>query len=321
MTDGRHQILFVLDGMTELPTNESLLRILKNHYVHIVAVYYNSFLPVDKLIRDVDRKLIRGCKIHNIEPLTMIHSTQRVVFSVMENCEFTPTSADQRYFKLLAELTLGSPMIIDTLVQLLIGCLDSKGNEGVKDLCQHCQLHSEGSVRCDLFDSVEKLLACCDLSCKEQLLLDSLSVFAGIPVPMSLIKKMSYLIIKSSQRHQLQTHPDLYEKLISHKLLLPYPFPVIVHPALQEGHDSNSNSRLMYIPQHVLHYLWGDCMDPTNRVFALAVAYTVCKAEKFYSAGLMEFADINYGLIGREWYEKIYLLYYYDSTMERSFSI
>ena len=269
--DEKYQVLFVLDCMTELPIDESLLRILRNNHVHIVAVY-NSFTlqNLDKLIREIDQKLVRGCTIHNIiEPLRMIHATQRMVFSVMQKYDFTPTNADQRMFEKLAELALGSPLIIDTTVQLLLDCLKSMESEGIQYLGQKLQLgEPEESYACtpDLFNSMKNLLTCCRLSHAEQLLLNSLSIFAGGPMPMLLVTEMSHLITQAN--HRVHLADSLHKKLISHKLLLQYPLPVIVHQKLIPEY---SNIELVYVPQHMAQHVQKD-MKETDKIAALTVA-------------------------------------------------
>ena len=270
--DESHQVLFVFDGMTQLPMETSLLQILRNNHVHIVAVY-NSFAPLDKLIREIDQKLVRGCAIHNIEPLTMIHSTQRMVLNVMEKFDFTPTNADQRVFEKLAELTLGSPLIIDMTVQLMIDCLKSMQSEGIQYLSRLLQLEGSLAEKSDspnLFDSMKKLIACCKLSCEEQLLLNSLATYAGGPVPLSLVTEMSRLITQASQQPHLTG--TLHQKLISHKLLLQYPIPVIVNPVLQKSIPADPKFELVYVPQHIAQYLCVD-MEPIDNAAALSIAY------------------------------------------------
>ena len=105
-------MLLVLDGPATLPDSEPLLRIMKHQFVHVI-VLSKSQVPNDKLIKEVDQKLIRGCKVHTINPLSDIHSTQRLVHRVMSDHDCVPTNDDQQAFENLAEFTLGSPVIID----------------------------------------------------------------------------------------------------------------------------------------------------------------------------------------------------------------
>ena len=312
--------------MTQLPTEESLLRILGNDHVHIIAVY-SSCASLDKLIREIDRKLVRGCAVHNIEPLTMVHTTQRMVFSVIENFDLAPTNADQRVFEKLAELTLGSPLIIDMAVQALLDCLNSKKNEGVQYLGQLLQMEgsqaeksdtSESKPMCDLFYSMKKLITCCMLSREEQLLLNSLAAYAGSPVPLSLVTEMSCLITRAS--HQPHLTGTLHQKLISHKLLLQHPSPVIIHPVLQKSMPKYPEFKLVYIPQDTAQYLWED-MEPIDKAFALSIAYhamyqlvTDSSAAKSDFVGgacslLNEKFEVNYKFVGKECYQQVFHLF------------
>ena len=114
-----HQALLVLDVVTDLPDSELLLGLVKHKFVHVV-VLPESQMPVDKLIKEVDQKLVRGCMIHNIEPLSVIDSTQRLVHHVMTNFDYVPTNSDQQTFENLAEFTLGSPVIVDIASKVLL---------------------------------------------------------------------------------------------------------------------------------------------------------------------------------------------------------
>ena len=72
------------------------------------------------LIKEVDRKLIRGCAIHNIEPLSIIESTQRIVHSVMKDHHLAPNNEDQQLFEKLAQFTSGSPVIVEVASKSLL---------------------------------------------------------------------------------------------------------------------------------------------------------------------------------------------------------
>lgn len=117
------QALFVFDGLDHLPDSEVLLRLLKNQNVHII-VLHERYSPTDKLVKEIDHKLIRGCAVLTVEPLTMIHSTQRIVHSFMKDYEFTPTNNDQIVFEKLAEFTSGSPTLVDIASQLVHSCFE-----------------------------------------------------------------------------------------------------------------------------------------------------------------------------------------------------
>lgn len=112
------QCLVVLDGLTELPQSESLQQFMANRHTHCIILYH-SFYPPGDLIRSVDHKLLRGCKVHHLEPLSMILSTQRIVYSIQKATHFCPKSKDQTIIERIANSTSGSPILVNISAQLL----------------------------------------------------------------------------------------------------------------------------------------------------------------------------------------------------------
>ena len=116
-------VLFVFDGLTTLPQlSEPLLAIMGNRHAHLVVLYQHYRSP-DKLVRSIDHKLLRGSKVHVIEPLTMIHSTQRTVYSIQSELDLAPDNNDQVILERLAEFTSGSPDLVDITTQLVLASL------------------------------------------------------------------------------------------------------------------------------------------------------------------------------------------------------
>ena len=113
------QALFVLDSTTELPQSESLLKLFKDAHVHIILLS-KYFETPDNIVKEVDKKLIRGCSMHEIKTLSMIESTQRTVHCILKECHLAPTNEDQKIFERLAEFTSGSPVIVDIASQVLL---------------------------------------------------------------------------------------------------------------------------------------------------------------------------------------------------------
>ena len=112
-------MLFVLDHLTSLPASQPLRQLMKHRHTHFVVLYKHYRAP-DKLIRAIDHELLRGSKIHEIEPLTMIHSTQRTVYTLQEEFDLAPKTADQHILENLAEFTSGSPVLVDITSQILL---------------------------------------------------------------------------------------------------------------------------------------------------------------------------------------------------------
>ena len=105
-----------------LPQSEPLLQLMGNRHAHIV-VLYKHYQPPDKLTREIDHQLVRGSKILPIDPLSMIHSTQRTVYTIQREMDFAPDNEDQIILENLAEFTSGSPVLVDITSQLILAQL------------------------------------------------------------------------------------------------------------------------------------------------------------------------------------------------------
>lgn len=113
-----HPTLVVLYYLDHFPKEDGpLLNLLKHSSVHIVVVSKNSFS--EPLQKSAHNQLIRGTNIINIQPLSTIHATQRLVHSALQSHHLTPSKTEQQLFEKLAEFTTGSPPIIDLTTSLL----------------------------------------------------------------------------------------------------------------------------------------------------------------------------------------------------------
>lgn len=131
--------LFVFDGMTVLPNSEPLLLLMKNRHAHLVVLYKHYQSP-DKLIRTIDHKLLRGCKVHTVAPLTNIDSTQRMVYAIQRETDLAPNNEDQEILEQLAEFTCGSPVLVDITSQLILSQLKDTDDVCAKEP-SHSTLH------------------------------------------------------------------------------------------------------------------------------------------------------------------------------------
>ena len=302
--------LFVFDSLCDLPDSEALLRTLKNPNVHII-VLHKSHVSTDKLIKEVDRKLIRGCTVLNSTPLTMIHSTQRIIHSFMVNNSFTPTNSDQLVFEKLAEFTAGSPSLVDIASQVVCSCFEQKQELAVQYLAKllllkvtstetqqslPCQVTSRSvsknsklldhikktslydshniwatNAAYDSWDSIMALINSCNLSAEERLLLNSLSVFNCCPIPHSLVAELAGIIANSSQKPSLAGL--LHYKLMKFKLLCKYPHPVVFHESLLTNF-SQDHLMLVYVPHHVSQCIWKS-FEEVDQVVVLSLVYHV----------------------------------------------
>lgn len=293
--------LFVFDGLSDLPDSEALLRLLKNPNIHIIA-FHKSYVSTDKLIKEIDRKLVRGCTVIQSTPLTTIHSTQRIVHSFMVDYNFTPISRDQLIFEKLAEFTTGSPSLVDIASQVVCSCFEQKQDMPTQYLAQllslnvssanvhqsSCQITSRSvsknikkislydsddwvtNAEYDSWDSIMALVDSCNLSPEERLLLNSLSVFNYCPIPHSLVAELASLIANSSQQPSLAG--ALHCKLKKFKLLCDYPHPVILHESVLANSTRQDDFEFARLPHHVSQCIWKS-LEELDQVVVLGLVY------------------------------------------------
>ena len=307
------QALFVFDSFTHLFDCESMVNILQKQHVHII-VLHDSCTSVDKFVKDVDLKLVRGCNFLNIKPLTMIHSTQRIVHSIMKEYDFTPTNDDQLVIEKLAAFTSGSPLLIDIATLVVCSLFAELKQNSVHYLTEllskdaplakpsetipNCppllsRTASEESIdnvgkretsaiwatntEYDSWDSVIALVDSCNLTTEERLLFNSLLVFNGSPIPHSILSELALVIANSCQKPHLAG--TLHCKLFKYKLVCNYPHPVVVHKSVihDSSHDRDS-FRLVHIPLYVSQCMWNNC-EKVDQVVVLNLAFhTLCKS-------------------------------------------
>ena len=132
-----HPILIIFDYIDLMPQFSdpatSLMTLLKNPNTHIVVISKN-YAPPDALLKEVDQQLMRGCRVIDLEPLSMIHTTQRIVHSVLNAHHLAPTSEDQNFFEKLAEFTSGSPVLTDVATALLLSELKHDSQDKPRDI-------------------------------------------------------------------------------------------------------------------------------------------------------------------------------------------
>ena len=132
-----HHLLIIFDCIDQMPLFSdpatSLMALLRNSNTHIVVISKN-YAPPDALLKEVDRQLLRGCKIIDVEPLSMIHTTQRIVHSVLKAHHLAPTNEDQNIFEKLAEFTSGSPALTDVATALLLSEVRHDSQDNPQDI-------------------------------------------------------------------------------------------------------------------------------------------------------------------------------------------
>ena len=247
------QVLIVFESVTNVSAmlSKELLPILKSKYAHIIIIFSNALLfnTCTKLIKDIDRLLVRGCTIYDISPLSMTHSTQRMVYNLMVNLDsFAPTNDDQYTVQKLADYTLGSPPIIDITSQVMINCYKNNRYQAPGNL--------ENLLLNEPKEEFENhLIKACNLSPEELLLLRCLSVLGHYPLPFSLVTAISSVIMNVSHRPHLTE--TLHKRLMKFTLLKLYPSPIVIHDSLDvEKSEFVANPEFVYIPSDLI-----DCVQ------------------------------------------------------------
>ena len=112
--------LVVLDQMPWFSDfSTSLMDLLRRPHTHVVAIS-KTCAPSDALLREIGHKLLRGCKVIDVKPLSMMHTTQRIVHAILSAHHFVPNDEDQKILKKLAQFTSGSPALIDVIAALFL---------------------------------------------------------------------------------------------------------------------------------------------------------------------------------------------------------
>ena len=122
-----HPVLVVFDHIDQMPQfsdpSTSLVDLLKHQNTHIVVIS-TSYTPPDALLREIDNQLLRGCNIIDVKPLSPIHTTQRIVHSILSAHHLAPANEDQKIFEKLAQFTSGSPAIIDVTTAVFLSQME-----------------------------------------------------------------------------------------------------------------------------------------------------------------------------------------------------
>ena len=144
-----------LTKLSDLP--DSLISLLKCPNVHI-AIISKGIEPPSSLIKELDHKLLRGCRVYDITPLSIIHSSQRIVHELLSNHHLAPTNEDQSSMSTLSHSTFGSPILVDIVSALIavseIG--DIPINKHISDISNSLEKRASLAQASNCFESPEK---------------------------------------------------------------------------------------------------------------------------------------------------------------------
>ena len=176
----------------------------------------------------------------------------------------------------------------------------------------------ESESEYDSWDSIGALIQRCVTTPGEMLLLQALSIFGCIPIPIQLVTTMSSLIAQSSGHSHLGG--ILHERLMEAKLILRYPQPVVLHSSYTKDDKASEEPLFLYLPQYLASQLWL-CND-IDQVMAVTVAYKALqKVIEEKNAELLHFylglippleektALLDLGAVKKHCYEAVYELY------------
>lgn len=309
------QVLVVLDGMKSLPQENDFQPLLKSRSTHIILISYSSQQP-DKLRKEIDQQLIRGWSPITIQPLSTVHTTQRIVHCIMSQIHFTPLNREQKLLEGIAGLTSGCPGLINVTNIVLQHCITEAGDrysssvdtDFLSQFASKVPLLTKGwstltdtppspsfssslmfpevSVRAGSFKTdnyLAELIDALNLPPAHEFVLRILSIFAPLPIPLSLTDIIQRLVIRATQGSTGPGRgvPNSIANLLSAKLLRPYPSPVIRPPTNSSSPSSSSTvkphslhkqEKYLFVPQLVQDTLW-EHMDDTDVVFTITTAY------------------------------------------------
>ncbi len=294
--------LIVFDNVLSLPSTEALAPLqLRNCHTHII-VCTNSCLPADSLRQEIDQELVRGCVVTPMKPLTGLHTTQRLVHSILKDNHFTPFNDDQVALSNLAEETCGSPELIDIASALLKVCneecedgrlleeffrrLEFSAVQEMPEEDQECEKLESGAGLTDkLTEFTSKLIKAFKFDPSEYFLLSLLSTFGPVPIPRAVAEVGQSLILTAKYGlHSRGGCYNLLARLQSARLLRAYPAAVIAPPggasppldtssaAPAESYEKYEEFPFVYVPQLLSNALWAD-MNNIDKVVCISSAY------------------------------------------------
>ena len=285
--------LVVLDNFTTLPEPGPLFTLLRSNNTHIIVLTHTLSLP-DNLRGEIDQQLIRGLNVITLKPLSKLHSTQRMVYSVVSEQEFAPHPREQNILSDIADKVGGSPAIVDVTSALLRRCIQEHGSdedfleEFSKRVLKPIASEREGSSASEelaITQFTAQVISGFNLSKTEHLLLTALAMFGPVPVPKSVVEKAQSYVMRAKPSSEIPGSLMPLSNLISAKLLLVYPSPVIAapknsvktsYPRERRGSlDSTlleEQAEYFYVPQLIKDALW-DSMSPLDHEIAITTSY------------------------------------------------
>ena len=276
-------ILVVLDGMSSLPKEEEdLFHLLRSPSTHLIITSNSTEVP-ESLAKEVE--LIRGCSVLSLQPLSTVHTTQRVVHSILSLTHFTPLNREQKLLERVAELTSGCPCLISMTTALLQRCIDDaerdrdrSGKDFLDQFASKIPLVKEiatasvqqPSSRINRYTS--QLISGFELPTADHFILRVLSIFGSVPIPLSIIDILHSLVVKAVQGSESPGvgAPNPVSNLLSASILRTYPS-TMLSPRVVDS-LSLQQDQLYHVPQLVVDAVL-EQMRETDIAFIVATGY------------------------------------------------
>lgn len=301
-------LLLVFDGMTALPDSKPLLKLMENRHAHFV-VLHKDYQPPDKLIQAIDHQLLRGSKVHVIETLSMIRSTQRTVYTIQREIDLAPNNQDQDVLEKLAEFTSGSPVLVDITSQLIISRLKNsletshtelklfadsisldttrkvhtveKSHLGMREMSAAvrdllppaeptAELRDNWDTKCQ-YDSWDAITELMG-SCNlqsEEELLLNCLSLFGCS-PVPVAFATSLSSLVCKTSGRPHLATSLLHNLMKMNFVKAYPLPVVIHHSLKLAPESEPD--FVYVPQYIANFLW-KVLGDMDKMVAIATSY------------------------------------------------
>ena len=287
-----HPTLVILENIKTLPDSETILPLLKAHDTHII-VTTNLSTPADGLKKEADHDLLRGCTTTQVKPLSVLHVTQRIVYSILRTVHFTPSNRDQKILYQIAEKTCGSPDVVDMVSALLQKCInDCDSGDFLEEFTTRINFISKRELTPPPRDTTaaaeeedpyagtiseitvftSALISAFQLPSASYFLLRLLSSFGSVPLPRALVETAQSLVVAAMVRKSSQgTNP--LASLMSARLLRIYPAAVIVPPGgVKRVEGTDLEPSFFCVPQLVCDALTSH-MEDRDKVFSITSAY------------------------------------------------
>ena len=318
-----HPVLIVFDDINQMSDLTSLM----NYSNMQIVVISKNCTPLDQ---EIACQLQRSCKIVDVGPLSILHTIQRIVHSMLSGYHLSPSKKHQNVLEKLAQFTCGSPYLIDMAVGLFLSEMnhDSQNlSQDAHDTLVHLSnILSLHEMRPSTIEEpkqnlshsrqvVTTLVHDCSLNEEEEKLLFAMSVFSSIPIPMTMVTKVSSIIMKASKKLHIST--KLHSNLLMMQLVERYPPPVILHHSLSVQQLS-AMPVFVYIPPYMVQTIWKDMMSDRDKVLALkrmhmalhTLTGNLSSSGIGFLRGLNSYLnELEYELMGVQCYQETHKLY------------